>query len=461
MLKKYSNLLSAGMLFAGLFLLALSARRQVTLIVDGQPQIIHTWALTTGQALRSAGFELHPFDRLHPDEKQWLGWNPIIKLDRSSQVTILASSDGLPRSFQSSERFPGNLAQMALLLIFPGDQLIWNGRPVPLDSPLPVAPTYTLQLKQSIPITLTEGEQTRTLYTSAGTLRQALWQAGIRLGQADTLSLSPETPLNIPVAIELRRAIPLKIKIGDQTINSQSSALTVGQALAENGISLQGLDFSQPAESQSLPANGAIRVVRVHEETQLQENSLPFKSELVADPNLEIGQQRIIAAGQPGLQVTRLRIRYEDGQEVSRITEAQWTASEPRSQKTGYGTKVAIHTLDTPDGKIEYWRAVQVYATSYSPCNSGSTRCYSGTSMGLPVKRGVIAVTSQWYRLLAGQPVYIPGYGRAIIADIGGGVPGKYWIDLGFTDSDFEAWHQDVTLYFLTPVPASVPWNLP
>ena len=129
--------------------------------------------------------------------------------------------------------------------------------------------------------------------------------------------------------------------------------------------------------------------------------------------------------------MTRLRIRYEDGQEVSRKTEAQWVASEPRPQKTGYGTKVVVHTLDTPNGKIEYWRAVQVYATSYSPCNSSPTRCYPGTSVGLPVKRGVIAVTSKWYRTLAGQPVYIPGYGNAIVADIGGGISaniGSTWV---------------------------------
>lgn len=77
------------------------------------------------------------------------------------------------------------------------------------------------------------------------------------------------------------------------------------------------------------------------------------------------------------------------------------------------------------------------------------------------VQRGVIGVTRQWYNLLAGQRVYIPGYGIAVIADVGGGIPGTKWIDLGFSDSDYESWHQNVTLYFLTPVPSNVQWNLP
>jgi len=44
---------------------------------------------------------------------------------------------------------------------------------------------------------------------------------------------------------------------------------------------------------------------------------------------------------------------------------------------------------------------------------------------------------------------------------VGGGIPGQYWIDLAFTDADFEPWHQNTILYFLTPVPADIPWILP
>jgi 3D (Asp-Asp-Asp) domain-containing protein len=170
----------------------------------------------------------------------------------------------------------------------------------------------------------------------------------------------------------------------------------------------------------------------------------------------------VIDAGQVGIELTRLRVRYEDGLEVEKNTEAQWTASQPRNRKVGYGTKVVVRSLDTPDGKIQYWRAITVYATAYSPCGLGNVaKCYYGTSSGLPVQRGVIAVIYKWYLLMGGQPVYVPGYGKAVIADVGGGIPGKNWIDLGFTDADLEEWHQNVTLYFLTPVPVNIPWLLP
>jgi hypothetical protein len=55
----------------------------------------------------------------------------------------------------------------------------------------------------------------------------------------------------------------------------------------------------------------------------------------------------------------------------------------------------------------------------------------------------------------------VEGYGVGVIADYGAGVPGKYHIDLGFEDSDYEPWHRNVTVYFLTPVPAYIPYILP
>jgi 3D (Asp-Asp-Asp) domain-containing protein len=260
----------------------------------------------------------------------------------------------------------------------------------------------------------------------------------------------------------LHHALPLTIQVDGKKVTVNSAAATVGQALAQAGIALQGLDYSKPAEDQPLPENGKIKVVRVQEQVTLEQKQIPYTTEYVADPRTELDQSSVVDAGQVGVEVTRLRSRYEDGQETEKTTEAQWIASQPRNRKVGFGTKVVIRSLDTPDGKIQYWRAITVYATAYSPCGLGNVaKCYYGTSLGLPVQRGVIAVIYKWYLLMGGQSAYVPGYGKAVIADVGGGIPGKNWIDLGFTDADLEEWHQNVTLYFLTPVPADIPWILP
>ena len=67
-----------------------------------------------------------------------------------------------------------------------------------------------------------------------------------------------------------------------------------------------------------------------------------------------------------------------------------------------------------------------------------------------------------WFLLFGFDHVYIPGYGQAIVRDVGSGYQGShYWIDLGYSDSEFVGWHKNVTIYFLAPAPAYVPWALP
>ena len=48
--------------------------------------------------------------------------------------------------------------------------------------------------------------------------------------------------------------------------------------------------------------------------------------------------------------------------------------------------------------------------------------------------------------------MYVPGYGLARAGDTGGGVKGKF-VDLGFSDDDYQSWHWWTDIYLLTPVP--------
>jgi hypothetical protein len=237
-----------------------------------------------------------------------------------------------------------------------------------------------------------------------------------------------------------------------------SSARTVAEALAEAGIPLLGLDYSIPAESEPLPSDGQVRVVRVNESVLLAQKPIPFKSELQASADVPLDQTQVLQPGVLGLSVERIRIRYEDGMEVSRLAENETLVRPPQARILGYGTKVEIKTAIVDGVEIEYWRAVQMHAVSYSPCRSGGDRCYYGTSSGKTLRKGMVAVQYDWYLAMGGQPLYIPGYGFATIEDVCGGCQGRGipWIDLGYSDQDWQPWSSDVIVYFLTPVPANV-----
>jgi 3D (Asp-Asp-Asp) domain-containing protein len=158
---------------------------------------------------------------------------------------------------------------------------------------------------------------------------------------------------------------------------------------------------------------------------------------------------------------------YEDGVEVSRNTESKTTIRAPQTRIVAGGSQIVLAPVG---GNIpnDYWLAVEMFATVYSPCASGTGGCSFSTASGAPAGYGIVAVDYSIYSYLAGMQVYIPGYGVATIGDTGGGpiietalgVPRTRWIDLGFDEGgmvDMTGW---VTVYFLAPAPAEIPYFL-
>ena len=462
-MQNFRNLITiAGvMVLAGLALLAAELHKTVQLEINGDARTVTTWAVTVGGLLQQQGITLDPADYLAPPASAWLNAGSTIRIQPAYPVNLLA--DGRYSQLTTAERKPGNILAEAGIALYPGDVLLVNGLPAQPEKALDQAAGQTLQLHRAVPVTIITPQNRQTIYSSAPTLGRALWEAGITFTSADRLDPPADTPLSGPIEAHFQPARRLDITLGDRTVTAFSTAPTVGQALAEAGVALQGLDYSLPAEGKHVPANGKIKVVRVQEQISLSQEPLPNEIEFQPDPELEIDNQRFISIGVYGVKAQQERVRLEDGKEVSRQVTAEWVAREPENRVIGYGTKISKKTAKVPGGTIEYWRAVPMYATSYSPCRLGVPQCNDVTASGLKLQKGVAGVAKSWYGYTVGQRVYVPGYGTAVIADFGNGLPGKNLIDLGYSESDFKVWHQDVTVYFLwpPPPPEQIMWVLP
>lgn len=441
--------------------LSITIPRSIELIINGESQEIKTTAWTVSNVLQDGGLSLKPEDLVAPPLEQLMVGVKTINIELARPVDIKVLPENKTISLFTADRTPTDLLDQSKIAYSKEDRLQVNGEDVSPDDELAYTGSYHILLKKAVSINIEENGDTKTIVSSADSLGEVLAANDIVLQDGDWISHPLETALDQNLDIVIRRAIPLTIQSKDKTYQIESAALTVGEALDGSGFAMQGLDYSIPDENSAIPADGNIRIVRVHEETDLTTTNIPYSSEYIKSDEVELDKTETVQAGEFGLEVTRTRIRYEDGQEVNRSEDTTWIAKEARSQIIGRGTKVVVQTMDTPQGPIEYWRSVNVYVTSYSPCRSGADRCYPGTSLGLPVQQGVIGVTSSWYNLMAGQRIYVPGYGIGTIADIGGGIPGTYWIDLGYSDDDYVAWYSNVTIYFLTPVPDNIPWILP
>ena len=377
-----------------------------------------------------------------------------------ASLTVTILENGKVITLQTEERVPAALLSQAGIILNAKDRILVNGLLALPNQPITNYP-ITLQIRRAVNIAILMPQDQKEIQSSAFIVGEALQETGMQISSNDQI----EPPLNSPISssaitVHYSPARPLTITADGKQLQIHSSARTIGEALAEAGIPLVGLDYSIPAENEPLPSNGQIKTVRVSESVVLAQKPIPFSSETQASAEIPLDQTQILQPGETGLSVQRVRIRYEDGKEISRLAENETVVRPPKRRILGYGTKVEIKTATVDGVPIEYWRVVQMYATSYSPCNSGVANCGATTASGNPLRKGSIGVNRSLYYAMPGQKLFIPGYGVGAIEDLCGGCVGKPWIDLGYSDSNYQAWHSWVTVYFLTPVPANIVYDL-
>jgi uncharacterized protein YabE (DUF348 family) len=333
-----------------------------------------------------------------------------------------------------------------------------------LDETIAPGSFPTVQIRRPVPLTVNG----TPMNTTAPTVGEALAEAGVSLYAADTLDPPANTGISAGLAVTYTPSHTMMVAVDGLDIQVRTAATRTGGALASAGLPLIGLDFSAPPEDQPPPDDDRVRVVRVSEALVLAQKAIPYGTTSQSSADIELGQERVLQPGLSGRSVIRSTIRFEDEKEVGRQSEAEAVVRPPQDRVVARGSKIAVKTITVNGATIQYWRVLQMYATVYSPCNSATGtggRCSSGTASGLPAGKGVVAVDPSLFTYLNGQRLYIPGYGYAVVGDVGGGyiveqnlgISRYKWIDLGFDDSNLQDMTGWQTVYFLAPAPASIP----
>lgn len=459
--KRTLGALGISVLILGLGLTYSGSAAPLLILVDEQERVVRTHARTVQEALLDAGIQLHAGDKVFPALHQAIEDIEVIEIRRAQQL-LLAMDDQLIEIYSASSSL-ADILNDAGIRLFSSDRIWVNGIPsFDLTQRLPISPKHIRLLRGHEITVAIDGENT-LIRSSAPTLGEALAEAGIYLFEGDILQPGASTPLEEIQAVSLMRSREAMIRIGSQQIKTRLAANSVGEALAEADLALVGADYSMPSASSPLPEDGVIEIIRVSEEVILEQTPIAFETVYQPNPELEIDSQSVIEQGSFGVLVSRVRIRKERGVEVARVVEDEWEMRGAEPRRIGYGTAITIRTISTPDGPLEYWRAVQMYATSYSPSRAGVPDDYEYfgiTACGKQLVKGLVAIDRRYIPFHT--QMYVPGYGYAEACDTGSGVKGR-WIDLGYEDDNYEAWHQFLTVYFLTPVPPPeiIAWVFP
>lgn len=414
------------------------------LYVDGEYKSV-------AEVLLAAGVDIRDEDLVVPELTEPIAPGTAIQVQQAKAVTV-RTEDGT-RTIWTLQPNLNALIVEAEIRIRRTDQIAANGQPVAFnalaDTPVP----DLLEIGRFTNIVIHDGQNEIKVRTATQTVGQALEEAGLNLFAADGVEPAPGNWLTPGLHIYVRRSMPYTILVDGQTIETRSHHTNVLKVLSEAGVGLIGQDYALPDSGTELKPNDTIQVVRVTEDFRLVDEPIAYDSLFQASNELEIDQRAVLQPGVPGIQRTRMRVRYENGEEVSQTPEGQWIAQEPVDQIVGYGTRVVIRTIDTPEGPMEYWRVVRMRVTAYTAASSGKAPdhpAYGITASGLPAGTGIVAIDRTivpWRSY-----VYVPGYGVGFAGDTGGGVKGR-WIDLGYDEGEIRAWSGYVDVYYLTPVP--------
>jgi uncharacterized protein YabE (DUF348 family) len=440
--------------------------------------------MTVGEALRRAGLVLHAEDRISPSLETELQPGLLIQVELARPVILHV--DGQVKQLRTHAIEVGQLLAELGVSLGPADQ-VWLDGQLAAESTRLWAPEQVtdqeqpslaalgktaysgpvvvpeIAVRRATSLVLKDNGVPQTLYTTLETVGQALQQHGVQLYLGDKVDPGLQDRVFPGMTIAIDRSVPVQIEVDARTIDTRTRAEDVAGVLGQEKIALVGKDRVEPPLSTPTREGLRIRVVRVSERIVVEFEPIPFETQWVPDPEVEIDNIRLVEEGQPGLTKRRFRVVYENGLEVERSLEDAWADKPPVTKTMAYGTKIVIRTLETPDGPVEYWRKVRVYTTSYTAATCGKSRDhprYGYTRLGLWLKKGIVATDPTVIPLRT--KMYIPGYGFAFAGDTGGGVKGK-WVDLGYPEDSYRSWHWWTDVYLRTPVPPAdeIRWILP
>jgi 3D (Asp-Asp-Asp) domain-containing protein len=304
-------------------------------------------------------------------------------------------------------------------------------------------PALIMTRERAVSFTVHEDGYSATYSSMQTTVGQALASEGVRLQEGDWVSPPANQVLSPGTHVYVSHAVPVNLVVAGEDQQVRTHGRTVGDVLAQAGVSLQGEDYVSPGASTSVRGGMAISVTTVRDLTDVGEEPIEYASIVRYDSEIASGQRVITQWGEDGSYRKDYRVRMINGREVWRDLVSEKIVP-PTDEVVSVGTYLKPAAVPAPapapappvsiPAQPGCSRTLHVYATWYTAASAGGSGV---TKTGTGVYRGIVAVDPRVIPL--GTRMYIPGYGYGIAADTGGDIIGDH-IDLGYAADDLKDW---------------------
>lgn len=152
--------------------------------------------------------------------------------------------------------------------------------------------------------------------------------------------------------------------------------LTVREAVAQAGVAVGNLDRLAPPPYTLIAEGTTITITRVTETFETEQMEVPFTSQVVKNESLPEGERRLLQAGASGLEEITYRTMFEDGVQVSRSIVKRVYLQPPTPEITMVGAQASF-TIVPVTGTLAYLNGHNAWIIRQ---NSGQRRPVTFTS---------------------------------------------------------------------------------
>ncbi|MFD2671554.1 3D domain-containing protein [Marinicrinis sediminis] len=297
------------------------------------------------------------------------------------------------------------------------------------------------QLTAAKTVYLSVDDQPLEISTKAETVAELLEEEELVIGEFDELNVPLEKEIADEDHIQIKYAVPIQLTIAGEQETRYTTAATVGEALADLGVAVDGEDKIFPSKLEAITPDQKVTVIDIEKKVEELEESIPFAQVKEEDHALTKGKQRLVQEGKSGKKVSQIEKIFADGEQVSESILATSVVEEAIDEIIQIGMKNPVTVLSATSPAIaeatmnsttfSYKQVLNNVTLTAYDAGVGSTGKdkshpqYGVTYTGTTVAEGrTIAVDPKVIPL--GWWVYIDGIGLRKAEDTGSAVKGKH-----------------------------------
>lgn len=246
--------------------------------------------------------------------------------DRGEERTIITKAKTLRQALESAE------VEVAI-----GHDIVEPS----LDTEL-VASKYNVNIYRARPVTVVDGALRKRVTTAEQTAEGIAKAAKIELYKEDGVELEATKDLLLDgagVSMSIDRASSILFTLYGKESAVRTQATTVGEFLKEKGITISEADSLSVSKDTPIISGMSLKLWRDGVQTLTVDEEVAFQTEKVQDANRESGYKEVKQAGIVGKRSVTYEVEMRGGEEISRKEVASIITEEPKTQIEVVGVK--------------------------------------------------------------------------------------------------------------------------